>query len=305
MATPDILFSIIIPAYNYALTLPRALASVLVQKSDDVEILVINDGSTDDTEAVLARLHQQYPNQFRSVKRSNHGPAATRNYGIAHTTGHWLIFLDSDDELVPENLAILREKIGAQPDVRLIVGGHMAVEPDGCERYRGVDAERCATMTSEQLFSGYLLEKSVTASNGSTIMHRDVFHLITFPEAFRNSEDIPVFATALANFPCAFIDKALVRVHKHTDSLRHNLDHADAVSTQLIDVVFDPAKIPDHLQIYKKPFAAQRCLSLFRTFYLAGDKERARYYYREALAYHWPVIFNLSYTKKALRCLLG
>ena len=304
MATPDILFSIIIPAYNYGHTLPRALASVLVQKSDDVEILVINDGSTDDTETVLAQLHEQYSDKFRSVKRENSGLAATRNYGVTDTTGQWLIFLDSDDELEVGALAALRTTIEAYPQARMIVGGHKAIEPDGDERYRGVDVVRCMEMTNEQLFSGYLLDKSITPSNGSTAMHRELFDHIDYPESFRSSEDIPVFSRIFANYPCAFVDQAIGRVYKHPDSLRHNTAHADAVSTQLIDVVFDPANIPDHLQVYKKPFAAQRCLSMFRTFYLAGDKKRARYYYREALKYHWLVIFNLSYTKKALRCLL-
>ncbi len=305
MPSPDILFSVVIPAYNYGHTLPRALASILSQTGADVEVLVVNDGSTDDTATVLATLHQQYPQQFRSVTRTNSGLAATRNYGVDHTTGQWLIFLDSDDEFEANALETLRHVIQQHPKARMIVGGHQSIEPNGAVRYRGLNAERCNQMSGEQLFTGYLFSKTVTPSNGATAMHRELFAHTRYPEQFRSSEDIAVFAHIFANYPCAFVDKAINRVHKHADSMRHNITYSDQVGTQLIDTVFERGNIPDSLQKYKKSFAAQRCLSLFRTLYLAGEKARAKHYYKQAIGYHWPVIFKLSYTKKALLCLFG
>lgn len=297
-------FSVVIPAYNYGKTLPRALESVLAQEGEDFEALVINDGSTDNTRQVLADLHARHGDGFRSVTRNNSGPSATRNYGIRNTSGRWLIFLDSDDELEPDALPRLREAIRRHPGARMIVCGHTSVWANGNERYQGVDL-KCAKLSREELFVAYLLKKAVAPSPSATAMRRDVFEGTAFPEMFRTGEDIPVFAHVFANHPCAFVDEPISRMHKHADSLRHNLRHVEAAGTRVVDAVFDPANVPPGFQKYKKAFAARRCLTLFRTFFIAGDRQRALRYYREALRRDRMTLLNFSHTRKALRCLLG
>lgn len=73
------LFSVIIPAYNYAGSLARALESVLGQAGNDYEVLVVDDGSTDNTSAVIERLLDTYPKRFRTITQSNAGVAVARN----------------------------------------------------------------------------------------------------------------------------------------------------------------------------------------------------------------------------------
>src|SRR5262245_17372690 len=95
------LFSVVIPTLNRAHLLPSAIASVLAQTDDDFELVIIDDGSTDDTEAVVrdagdARIVYQFQQQT--------GVSAARNAGIALARGTWLVFLDSDDELLPSAL---------------------------------------------------------------------------------------------------------------------------------------------------------------------------------------------------------
>ena len=302
MKTEERLFSVVIPAYNYAESLSRALESVLLQPGNDYEVLIVDDGSTDDTSAVIERLKTLYPARFNAVSRENSGPAAVRNYGISNTTGEWLIFLDADDELMPDALAELRRFIAGHESVRLIVGGHMVADTDGSERYRGVKA---LPADPEARLAGYLLKKTITPSNGATAMHRSIFQRCLYPEQFRNSEDIPVFAYALTNFESAALDKPINRIYKHADSLRHNLKYADDIGTRLVEEVFREDHISADLQKYKRVYAGQRCLSLFRTFYLAGQKEAALKYYREALRYDWRALFKFSYTKKAIRLLVA
>ena len=92
-------FSIVIPAYNYAPVIERALVSALRQDYTPFEVVVINDGSTDDTEAVLADLAARRPEPFRVVHQDNAGLAAVRNRGLREARHDWLLFLDADDEL--------------------------------------------------------------------------------------------------------------------------------------------------------------------------------------------------------------
>lgn len=94
--------SVIIPVYNGAAEVSRAIDSALAQKGCDVEVIVMNDGSKDNTESVLAK----YGDRIRAVTQKNCGLSKTRNNGIALATGEWVAFLDHDDYWQPEKLSL-------------------------------------------------------------------------------------------------------------------------------------------------------------------------------------------------------
>ncbi|WP_372875848.1 glycosyltransferase family 2 protein [Pseudomonas sp.] len=297
------LLSVVIPAYNYAAVLPRAVESVLAQLDDAAaELVVIDDGSTDGSRQVLDGLLAIHPGRFRVVHKSNGGAASARNLGIRETAGDYLIFLDADDELAPAALAALRAHLTAQPQTRLVIGGHIAVAPDGKRR------EHKAVVLPEQPLErlrAYLLDKRLALSNGACAMRREVFARGDYPEAFRSAEDIPVFAQALANYPCTLLEQPLALIHKHDDSLRHQFSHAKAGGLALVDEVFAPQRLDARYQVLKTAFYVQRCLSLFRSAYLAGDVAAARSYFAAAVKADWRVLFKVSYARKALRLWLG
>jgi glycosyltransferase involved in cell wall biosynthesis len=296
-----LLLSVVIPTYNYAHTLPRAVGSVLSQIDVMVaELLVINDGSTDDTRAVLDNLQDRASASIRVIHKENGGPASVRNLGIAQARGRFLLFLDADDELTPNALQLLAEHIDSHPETRMIIGEHCSVSPDGRRRRHSI---RPLPTSAYARVHAYLLGKTIALSNGACAMHREVFALANYPETLRSGEDIPVFAQVLARYPCSVLNHPLALIHKHDTSLRHNVIHARAAQLKLVDEVFSEKRMPASLQRLKRPYAAQRCLSLFRTFQNAGELAEARHYYREALRYDWTVIFNWSYTRKYLRML--
>ncbi|TBU95741.1 glycosyltransferase family 2 protein [Stutzerimonas kirkiae] len=290
------LISILIPAYNYSAVLPRAVRSVLAQLGDvDCELLVIDDGSTDATPEVVASLHQEFPGRFRSMRKSNGGLASVRNLGIAETRGAWLVFLDADDELAEGALLAVREHMAGNPETRMIIGGHVSVFEDGRRREHSIQA-----VPEEPLerVKAYLLDKHLNISNGACVMHRDVFRHGEYPEQFLNSEDIPVFAQVLAHNPVSCVDVPLAIIHKHRDSLRHNLEYGCKVGVHLVDEVF--RRLPASMSGLRKAFYVQRCLSLFRTAYIVGDHAIARDFFCRAVRMDWRVLFRLSYTRKAL-----
>lgn len=96
------LFSVIIPTYNRAALLREALDSVFAQTFTDYEVIVVDDGSEDDTPAVIA----SYGQRVRFYRQENSGPGAARNLGIQNAAGEYLAFLDSDDVWFPWTLAI-------------------------------------------------------------------------------------------------------------------------------------------------------------------------------------------------------
>jgi glycosyltransferase involved in cell wall biosynthesis len=128
------LFSVIVPTYNRADVLPRAIKSVLEQSFRDLELLVVDDGSDDDIAGVVEQFDDR---RLRYMSESHCGVSAARNAGAAAAQGEWLVFLDNDDELVPDALSLLGGV--AASERTLLVGGvtrvaaangHLVVLPD-------------------------------------------------------------------------------------------------------------------------------------------------------------------------------
>lgn len=109
-------FSVVIPVYNGQGHIHRSVDSVLAQSFEDFEIVVVNDGSTDDTAAVVKQLAlKDKKGRLRFVERENGGVAAARNTGIKESRGDYVCFLDSDDQWLEDHLARLSGAIDEYP----------------------------------------------------------------------------------------------------------------------------------------------------------------------------------------------
>ena len=105
--------SVIIPTYNRAKYITSAIDSVLSQTYNNIEIIVVDDGSNDSTREVLYR----YGNKIRYVYQENLGVSAARNRGIELSKGEWIAFLDSDDVWFPKKLSVQMEHISERPEI--------------------------------------------------------------------------------------------------------------------------------------------------------------------------------------------
>jgi glycosyltransferase involved in cell wall biosynthesis len=135
--------SIVIPCFNAAATIGEAIASVLAQGGRGSEILVVDDGSSDDSLTVA----RGFGPGVRVVTGPNRGVSAARNRGIAETGGEWIIFLDADDFLLPETLA-RRSATAAARDVDVVICDWQDLVADGKSLVEGpvrsVDLEKLA-----------------------------------------------------------------------------------------------------------------------------------------------------------------
>ncbi len=110
--------SVIIPTHNRAKFLMEALESVYSQTFKPFEIIVVDDGSTDNTRTALSKSEFN----VKYVYQKNSGPAAARNRGISEAKGEWIAFLDADDAWLPGKLAMQLEFIRKNPDVAMVCG---------------------------------------------------------------------------------------------------------------------------------------------------------------------------------------
>lgn len=271
-------FSVVIPAYNYGHCIERAVQSVLNQSFPDFEVLVVNDGSTDDTDAVMRRLLVRCPGVLRYIKQENQGVSAARNLGVLETAHPWVVFLDADDELCPNALMALQSCAISNPDACLLIGGHYSCVEDNCSE---VDPEHVSRDCRKNL-SAYL-DKRLSLSNGACAMHRQVFKDIHYDPDLRHTEDLPVFAKVLANFPAVATPELLARIHKHPDSRRHDVNAALVVGMALEGAIFDDPIMPSWAQALRKPYRARRLLSLLKMCYQARRFSEVRRLYGQLM----------------------
>lgn len=122
-----ILLSIIVPCFNQGQYLGQAIESVLGQGGDDFELVVVDDGSTDDTREVA----ESFVDRITLISQENAGLPAARNRGLAAGRGEWVLFLDSDDYLAPDFIEQFRQASSDSPDADLLIGRHQVLNETG------------------------------------------------------------------------------------------------------------------------------------------------------------------------------
>ncbi|WP_101675553.1 glycosyltransferase family 2 protein [Alloalcanivorax mobilis] len=270
-------FSVVIPAYNYGYCLERAVLSALDQDDGALEVIVIDDGSTDNTDQVMATLAERHGHRLTLLRQHNQGQAAVRNRGVVVSRYPWLIFLDADDELLPGALIALRHAIRENPPSRLVIGGYQVEEHEVVKRREpGPVTDNPADNLSA------FLNKRLNICNGACALHRGLFTTVRYEPGLRHTEDIPFFARVLAHYPTTGIDTPLARIHKHPDSLRHDLTAALRVGMDLEASIFDHA-LPPWAAALRRPYRAHRALSLLKLAHRQHRPDLVRHYFRIAL----------------------
>ena len=112
-----------------------------------------------------------------------------------------------------------------------------------------------------------------------------------------------MFAQALANYHCTVLKRPLAKIHKHSTSLRHNVEYDRQVGLTLVKELFATKRLPEDCLQLEKALTGQRALSLFRGYYTAKLYKEARQMYIYAFSVDWKVVFKLSYTRKYIKSL--
>ncbi|WP_277555864.1 glycosyltransferase family 2 protein [Halobaculum limi] len=210
--------SVVIPAYERGDMVGRAIDSALAQTVDDIEVVVVDDGSEDDTEAVVTAYDDERVRYL--AHETNRGVSAARNTGLATATGEYVAFLDSDDEWLPNKLerqlSTLAERgegwVGVYCDVA--TGGLSALD-----RLAAVVSDRVfrsgAPREGGRELAEALLSMQVFMGPGSTLLvERDVLNATGgFDEGLSLFEDWDLVLRVLAVGKLAYVDEALAVTH--------------------------------------------------------------------------------------------
>lgn len=296
-------WSIVIPTYNYGRFIERCLLSIVDQQSDDYEIVVVDDGSTDDTRKVIDRFCREHgvpSGRLKYIFQSNQGPAEARNRGIAESRGSFVWFLDSDDRLVPGALEQMRTAVMQHPAGELFFGGYRSVAQDGSASDKLPGA---LSYDKTEDFRRFLFKELKSLTTGAVAVRKEALADIRFPGGIHINEDVVFFGHLIARCETIAVPRVVVEKIRHPASLRDNFERIEETGLRSVDYLFDPGRLTSAQMKLRSVYLATRCLRLFRSHYLHGNYARARSYYRQALKTLPRYFFKGSYLVKFLRCL--
>ncbi len=216
------LVSIIIPCYNQGRFLDTAICSALMQQHADLEVIVINDGSTDDTERI-ARRHEE-DSRFRLISQTNAGLPAARNRGIRESRGAFLNFLDSDDWLEPAMVRSLVSVLAENPDYDLAYCDVQIAPPERSPE-NPYSVGKARQVVNGDIFDSLILGGYFPPQ--TVLVRRSVLdHIGFFDEALGGHADYDLWLRAAAQGHRAlYVDRKLAHYRMHGDNMSLNWTH--------------------------------------------------------------------------------
>lgn len=263
--------SVILPTYNRAATLPRAVASVLGQGLRELELIVIDDGSTDDTAGVLAGFDDP---RLRLLSQPNGGPAKARNAGIRAARAPLIAFQDSDDEWLPTKLESQLAVLDRSPaEVGWIAGAHLAY---GAGQALRVACELPADPADLAAVQRQLYEGAPWVTPLWLVRRELLFDAGLFDEGLPCLEDWDLLIKLAARCRFRAVDDVLLVRYGQADSVYGDLAKRRIALAALLQ---------RHGETWRRyPQAYARwCAALGRLYAVAGEREASRRWLREAL----------------------
>jgi len=282
-ATPP-LFSICIPTYNNAKYIQATIESVLAQPFQDYEIIILDDGSTDNTAEVIQNIQTSTPDKIRYYQQENQGIPKTRNNLIDLATSNWILWLDSDDILFGDVLKVYAEFMGKYKDASVFYGslvyfGLKQGELQAADYYQNSSSLIANSVDGQTKVPGpgSLVKKSVYKNYGR------------YNEEFQRAEDIEFVSRIAGSVPCKYI---------HTSSVycRFHNGNASTIKTTAKEHYSYNAKIITYLL---NKYSLQE---LFRNYNWSQEQTTKTLVYLE-IARHYARLYqsdeSLSYYQKA------
>jgi glycosyltransferase involved in cell wall biosynthesis len=269
--TDDARVSAIITTYNYADFLPDAIDSVLGQSWGNLEIVVIDDGSTDDTAAVVGRYAER---GVRYVRRPHGGAGRARNAGLEVTSAPLIAFLDADDAWLPDRVAAGVAHLARHPGLALVAADAFACD----ERLRPTAVVPAAKGETGRMLE-HLLVDNVVLNPSSVLIRRSAIVAAGGFSEIPFGEDWDTWIEIAKRFPIGFVDRPLALVRRHAGSV--------SPTRGRLRVDVNRAIVERHLREYvpawKRPIIRRRAASM-AYFHAAlgsvknGDRRIARRY---------------------------
>ena len=266
--------SIVIPTYNRAHLIIESLESVFAQTYTDYEVIIVDDGSTDETENTLAEYVEKTPaaqGRIHFFKQKNAGPAIARNRGIFYAKGEYIAFLDSDDQWYPTKLEKQVKILDEDQEIGVVYTDCY------CGESRN-DPNQTGFLANVNPPSGDIFDRMVKNNlfwTPSLLFRKEVFLTSgVFDPTLRVTEDYDLWLRICRYNKCCFIPKILTFVREHPERItkNYNLEEYSCQAAEL-QIVRWQKDLDVNKQFREK--TALRYNNLARKFRKVGDFEGA------------------------------
>lgn len=231
--------SVVIPAYNAAWYVGKAIDSVLAQDFTDRELIVVDDGSTDGTAAVLAA----YGDALRVVRKPNGGMSSARNAGIAQARGEFIAFLDADDWWLPGKLSRQVALMRARPALGFTSTAARVEDPEG----HLLNLWTCDAADEPTLLRLFANNAGIAGGSSALMVRRSVLEEVgAYDESLGGVEDADLWLRLAAVSGYACIDEPLVVVLRRKGSVSRNVERMRAGAIRVMHK--NRHLLPRHLQ---------------------------------------------------------
>jgi glycosyltransferase involved in cell wall biosynthesis len=225
--------SVVIATFNRASYLPATIDSVLSQSFTDFELIVVDDGSTDNTREVLAG----YGSRLRYFYQANAGASAARNFGVRQARAPWIAFQDSDDLSLPNHLAVLYRYVSQHPRCGMIFanGNYMSGSPQSRGKKIIIEAATSRRLAQRGVRLMDLFEKSILRLQAALIS-RTAYDLVGgHDESLGICMDLDLGLRLLMNVEVAYLDEALFSYRIHTGNISRNEEQRLSENIRVIE----------------------------------------------------------------------
>jgi len=228
--------AVIIPTYNRIETLSRAIGSVLAQTRPVDELIIVDDGSTDGTNAWL---REHYPN-IQLIEQVNAGVSAARNRGIKSSSCDWIALLDSDDEWLPQKLEKQLARLASEPDHKIIHSDEIWIR----------DGVRVNQMKKHAKKGGWVFQDCLplcAISPSAVMIHQSIFDDVgLFDESLPACEDYDLWLRITSRYPVLYCDEPLIQKYGgHEDQLSRKHWGMDRFRIQALENILLRAELSD------------------------------------------------------------
>jgi glycosyltransferase involved in cell wall biosynthesis len=287
--------SVIIPAFNASRFISQAIESVLDQTFTDRELIVVDDGSTDDT----ASLVMKYGEKLRYIYQKNQGLSSARNTGIVKAEGEYIGFLDADDYWDREKLRHQVALLDSSPDTGVVYTALKVVDKDNHE----IEERGC--LVRGRIFFSLLTENCVVGSCSSALIRRECFEKAgTFDEMLSASEDWDLWLRIAPYYLFDFVDLPLTFYRIHEGNMHKDLVLMEKNVFHVIDKLFKREVLNQEVVRRQGEILAGHALDFALNYFIERDVKNARRCILDAWRWDKKAI-DLFYLSLFVKTLLG
>ena len=211
------IISVIVPVYNVEKYLPQCLDSIKNQTYTNLEIILVDDGSTDSS-GIICEDYAKSDSRIKLYHKENGGLSDARNYGIERASGQYFTFIDSDDYITKDYVSYLLE-LAQKNEVKIAIGSHTVCYESGKNSYKGLGEDKKITISPKETLEHILLDDGIDLSAWAKLYSAELFKEIRYPKGLAFEDTATTYKLIFLSNKIAYGGKSIYNYRIRSNSI--------------------------------------------------------------------------------------